>query len=47
MLLREAGLRCAGIYGALDDGRLVEAADEADQLKVLYIATHREGGGGQ
>jgi SAM-dependent methyltransferase len=46
-VLREAGLRCTAVYGALDDGRLVEAADESTQLKLLYIARHREGGGGQ
>jgi hypothetical protein len=46
-LLREAGLRCVAVHGALDDGRLVEPADESAQLKVLYIARHAEGGVGQ
>jgi len=45
-LLREAGLDPAGALGALDDGRLVDEADETAQLKVLYIARHEEGGGG-
>ncbi len=43
-LLGEAGLRCVAVYGALDDGPLVEPADESAQLKVLYIARHAEGG---
>jgi SAM-dependent methyltransferase len=46
-LLEEAGLSLVSLHGALDDGRLVDAADEDGQLKVLYIARHREGGGGQ
>lgn len=45
--LDAAGLRCAAVLGALDDGRLVEPADEGSQLKVLYIARHREGGVGE
>jgi SAM-dependent methyltransferase len=45
-LLREAGLEPAGVHGALDDGRLVDEADESAQPKVLYIARHEEGGGG-
>jgi SAM-dependent methyltransferase len=45
-LLREAGLEPAGAYGALDDGRLTDDADEAAHLKVLYIARHKRGGGG-
>jgi SAM-dependent methyltransferase len=46
-LLEEAGLSLTALHGALDDGQLVDAADEDAQLKVLYIARHREGGGGQ
>jgi hypothetical protein len=46
-LLGEAALRCVAVHGVLDDGELVEAADEEAQLKLLYIARHREGGGGQ
>jgi SAM-dependent methyltransferase len=45
--LGAAGLSCLAVHGALDDGRLAQPADEAAHLKVLYIATHREGGGGQ
>jgi SAM-dependent methyltransferase len=45
--LREAGLECVALYGALDDGRLVEPADESGHLKVLYIARHAKGGGGE
>jgi SAM-dependent methyltransferase len=45
VLLDEAGLRLVEARGALDDGQLVAAADEYAQLKVLYIARHREGGG--
>ncbi len=45
-LLGEAALRCVAVHGVLDDGELVEAADEEAQLKLLYIARHREGGGG-
>ena len=44
-LLGRAGLRCVAVLGVLDDGRLVEPADEDVQLKVLYIARHAEGGG--
>jgi SAM-dependent methyltransferase len=43
-LLRETGLRCVAVHGALDDGRVVERADEEEQLKVLYIARHAKGG---
>ena len=43
-LLEVAGLSLVGLHGALDDGRLVDTADEAAHLKVLYIA-RREGGG--
>jgi SAM-dependent methyltransferase len=46
-LLRGAGLRCVAVYGARDDGRLVQPADESTQLKVLYIARHAEGGESQ
>ena len=46
-LLGEAGLRCVAVHGVLDDGELVQTADEDTQLKLLYIARHREGGGGQ
>ncbi len=46
-LLHEAGLRCVAVYGVLDDGPLVEPADESAQLKVLYIARHAEGGVGE
>jgi SAM-dependent methyltransferase len=46
-LLRDAGLRCVAVYGALDDGPLVEPADESAHLKVLYIARHAEGGVGE
>jgi SAM-dependent methyltransferase len=46
-VLRVAGLRSVAVHGVLDDGRLVDTADEDAQLKLLYIATHREGGGGQ
>jgi SAM-dependent methyltransferase len=46
-LLRAAGLRCVAVHGSLDDGRLVEPADESTQLKVLYIARHGEGGGNE
>src|SRR5215210_6983679 len=46
-LLGRAGLRCAAVRGVLDDGRLVERADEDSQLKVLYIARHAEGGGSE
>jgi len=46
-LLRGAGLRCVAVYGVLDDGPLVERADESAQLKVLYIARHAEGGVGE
>jgi SAM-dependent methyltransferase len=46
-LLDEAGLRLAALHGTLDDGRLVDTPDESTHLKVLYIARHREGGGGQ
>jgi SAM-dependent methyltransferase len=45
--LRAAGLRCVAVHGVLYDGRLVEPADESAQLKVLYIARHGEGGGGE
>jgi SAM-dependent methyltransferase len=43
--LDAAGLRCAAVLGALDDGRLVEPADESAHLKVLYVAKHAKGGG--
>jgi len=46
-LLEDAGLRCVAVYGVLDDGPLVEPADESAQLKVLYIARHAEGGVGE
>ncbi len=46
-LLRAAGLECVAVYGALDDGRLVEPADECAHLKVVYIARHAKGGGGE
>jgi SAM-dependent methyltransferase len=43
-LLGHAGLDCVAVYGVLDSGELVDDADEEAQLKVLYIARHREGG---
>jgi SAM-dependent methyltransferase len=46
-LLAEAGLGCVGVHGALDDGCLVEPADESAHLKVLYVARHAEGGEGK
>ena len=46
-LLARAGLECLGVYGVLDDGELVERADELSQLKLLYIATHAKGGAAQ
>jgi SAM-dependent methyltransferase len=46
-LLRKARLECVGRYGALDDGQLVEPADESTQLKVLYIARRAKGGAAQ
>jgi SAM-dependent methyltransferase len=46
-LLRQAGLECVGVHGVLDDGELVEHADESTQLKVLYIARHAKGGAAQ
>jgi hypothetical protein len=46
-LLQSAGLRCVAVHGSLDDGRLVDSADESTQLKVLYIAKHAEGGGNE
>jgi hypothetical protein len=42
--MRLAGLDCVGVHGVLDDGRLVEPADESAHLKVLYIARHTKGG---
>jgi SAM-dependent methyltransferase len=44
-LLQAAGLRCVAVHGSLDDGRLVDTANESTQLKVLYIAKQAEGGG--
>jgi SAM-dependent methyltransferase len=46
-LLHQARLECVGVYGVLDDGALVEGADESAQLKVLYIARHAKGGAAQ
>jgi SAM-dependent methyltransferase len=46
-LMRLAGLECVGVHGVLDDGQLVEPADESTQLKVLYIARHAKGGAAQ
>jgi SAM-dependent methyltransferase len=46
-LLGRARLECLDVYGVLDDGELVETADEAAQLKVLYIARHAKGGAAQ
>jgi SAM-dependent methyltransferase len=46
-LMRLAGLECVGVHGVLDDGQLVEPADEFSQLKVLYIARHAKGGAAQ
>ena len=46
-LLRQAGLECIAVNGVLDDGTLVEPADEPRQLKVLYIARHAKGGAAQ
>jgi SAM-dependent methyltransferase len=43
-LMRLAGLECLSVRGVLDDGQLVEPADESTQLKVLYIARHAKGG---
>jgi SAM-dependent methyltransferase len=43
-LMRLAGLDCVSVHGVLDDGQLVEPADEAAHLKVLYIARHAKGG---
>jgi SAM-dependent methyltransferase len=46
-LLGRAALSCVAVHGVLDDGRLVEPADEDSQLKVLYIARHAKGGGSE
>jgi len=46
-LMRLVGLECVGVHGVLDDGQLVEPADESTQLKVLYIARHAKGGAAQ
>jgi SAM-dependent methyltransferase len=43
-LLAAAGLTCVGVQGALDDGELVEPADEEAHLKIVYIARPMEGG---
>jgi SAM-dependent methyltransferase len=43
-LLAMAGLECLGVHGVLDDGSLVAAADETQQLKVLYAARLAKGG---
>jgi SAM-dependent methyltransferase len=43
-LIAAAGLECLGVYGVLDDGRLVPEADESQQLKVLYAARPTKGG---
>ena len=45
--LDAAGLRCVAVHGALDDGRLVEPAEDEAHLKVLYIARHAKGGGSE
>jgi SAM-dependent methyltransferase len=46
-LVESAGLRCAAVHGVLDDGSLVEHADEERHLKSLFIATHAKGGDAQ
>lgn len=46
-LVEAAGLRCAASHGVLDDGSLVEHADEEHHLKSLFIATHPKGGDAQ
>jgi SAM-dependent methyltransferase len=43
-LLAGAGLDCLAVRGVLSDCSLVEPADESAHLKVLYMATHTEGG---
>jgi SAM-dependent methyltransferase len=43
-LLHEAGLECVASHGVLDDGELVERADEERHLKSLFIARHAKGG---
>jgi len=43
-LLGEAGLECVAVHGVLDDGELVERADDARHLKSLFIARHTKGG---
>ncbi|MEA2364514.1 MAG: hypothetical protein QOI32_26 [Thermoleophilaceae bacterium] len=46
-LIAAAGLRCAAVHGVLDDGSLVERADEERDLKSLFIATNARGGDAQ
>lgn len=43
-LLAAAGLECISVHGVLEDCSLVEPADEAQHLKVLYTARRRKGG---
>jgi SAM-dependent methyltransferase len=43
-LLARAGLDCRGVYGVLDDGTPIPAADETRQLKLIYVATLAKGG---
>jgi SAM-dependent methyltransferase len=40
--LADAGLDCLGVFGVLNDGSLVQEADELQQLKVLYAAKCKE-----
>jgi SAM-dependent methyltransferase len=46
-LLDDAGLECVAVRGVLLDASLVEPADEARHLKVLYTARRAEGGDAQ
>lgn len=46
-LLGEAGLECLAVHGVLDDGELVESADDERHLKSLFIARHAKGGARQ
>ena len=43
-LLHAAGLDCVAVHGVLEDCSLVEPADEARHLKILYAARRTEGG---